>query len=272
MRVMDILRENEDGGAGSGGGAGGIPPVTANDVEFFKAEAKKAFDARDKVKAELRAAQENGRLLSDEQIARYKALEDAAAKAEEDRKKKAGEFDSLRVELLKKHEAELASERQRVSETTQRFHDTLKNHAFASAGEWFGGSDSKTILTPAIAAAYFGRYVAVESDDSGADHVVVKGPDGHVILDTKTGRPAAFSKAIGELIGMLDDKDSILRGSGKTGSGSSGGTGGTDRGGDVDVRRPMTAAELRDPNVRAKLKQQMANAGGLQVAAGLNRR
>lgn len=266
--MFEFHEEAEAGG--SGGQA--PPPVNAGDADYFREEAKKAFKARDEFKTKLRSLEESGRVLTEEQVERYKALEQAAVTAEEERKKKAGEFDALRVELLKKHETALQAEARKAQEAQDRLHGLLRDHAFASAAEWFGGANAKTILTPDIAAAYFGRYVKVDVDDTGAERVVVTGPDNHVILDEKTGKPAAFTKAIGELIGMLPTRDSILRGSGKTGSGSSGGSGGTDRGGDVDVRRPMTAEELRDPAVRAKLKQQMANAGGLQVAAGLGRR
>lgn len=274
MRVMDVLREGEEAGAGSGGGTGAPQgaPQSGGDADYFREEAKKAFKARDEYKAKVRALEESGRVLTDEQVERYKALEQAAASAEEERKRKAGEFDQWRADITRKHETALQAEARKAQEATERFHNTLRDHAFSSASEWFGGAGAKTILTPEIAAAYFGRYVTVEVDDNGAERVVVKDPNNHVILDAKTGRPAAFTQAIGELIGMLPTRDSILRGSGKTGSGSSGGSGGTDHGVDVDVRRPMTPAELRDPNVRAKVKQQMANAGGLQVAAGLTRR
>ena len=272
MRVQDVLREGEDGGGGGGAaGAGGAGGGGGADVEFFKAEAKKAFAARDKVKEELRLAQEAGRLLSDEQVARYKELEDAAARADEERKKAAGQWDTLRTDLLKKHDEALVAERTKATQATERLHAVLRDHAFASASEWFGGESAKTILTPSIAAAYFGRYVSVEEVD-GAERVVVKDPRGHVIVDAKTGEPAAFSQAIGELIGMLADKASILRGSGKTGSGNSGGRGTTEAGGVVDVRRPLTAEELRDPKARAAARDQMAGAGGLQVGAGIPRR
>lgn len=264
MRVMDVLREGED--TGTGGGA----PAHGTEDLIPRSEAQKAFKARDEIKGQVREWKDAGLILTPEEKAEIDALRTAAQQAEEDRKKKAGEFDSLRVDLLKKHEAALTERDQKVSHATERLHGVLKDHAFASAVDWFG-KDGKTILTSAIASAYFGKYVAVE-EHQGAERVVVKDLKGHVILDAKTGEPAAFSDAIGELIGMLPDKDSILRGSGKTGSGSSGGSGTTDHGAAVDVRRPMSAAELRDPKVRAALKAQMAQAGGLQVAAGLNRR
>ena len=266
MRVMDVLREGE--GAGSGGGDGAGAGGGGNDADFYKAEAKKAFDARDKAKEALRVAQESGRLLTDDQIAKYKALEAAATQAEEDRKKKAGEFDSLRVDLLKKHEAELSERDKKVLAATERLHGTLKDNAFASASEWFG-KDAKTILTPAIAAAYFGRYVVVEADDTGAERVVVKGLDGHTILDAKTGKPADFTKAVGELIGMLPDKDSILRGSGKTGSGSSGGAGGSNQ--TTDLTELTKRARSGDKTAIEALRQQQASQGGIRMGSGMRR-
>jgi len=253
MRVMDVLREGEDAG-GTGGGE-----TTHNDAEFYKAEAQKAFKARDEAKRAIREAQESGRFLTDEQVARYKALEEAAAKAEEERQRKAGEFDGWRADILKKHEEALTSEKTRAQQAQERLHGVLKDHAFASASEWFGGSEAKTILTPAIAASFLGRYVAVE-EHNGAERVVVKNPQGHVIVDAKTGEPAPFTQAMGELIGMLPDKASILRGSGKTGSGNSGGGNGGQS--PIDFRN-LTPDQRRDPKVLAALRASLPKGGGV---------
>lgn len=263
--TLDVLRETESAGSGGGSGDGG---TGSQDAEFYKSEAKKAFAMRDKVKEELRKAQEAGLLLTAEQKERYTLLEEAAAKADEERKKKAGEFDSLRVDLIKKHDEAMKAEAIKVQQATERLHGVLKDHAFASASSWFGGSDAKTILTPAIAAAYFGRYVAVEDHD-GVDRVVVKNPQGHVIADAKTGEPAAFSQAIGELIGMLPDKDSILRGSGKTGSGSSGGSNATGTVEDVEGLVALAASGNADAIKRLKARQ--AGLGGLTMGSSYSK-
>ncbi len=255
FRVMDVLREGDDT-AGGGAGAPAAEAGGKNDAEFYKAEAQKAFKARDEAKRLLREAQESGRFLTDEQLARVKSLEEAAAKAEDERKRKAGEFDGWRADILKKHTEELTTEKTRAQQAQERLHSVLKDHAFASASEWFGGSDAKTILTPAIAASFLGRYVAVEEHD-GVERVVVKNPQGHVIVDAKTGEPAPFTQAVGELIGMLPDKASILRGSGKTGSGSSGGTGGRS---DIDFRN-LTPDQRRDPKVLAALRATLPRGG-----------
>lgn len=254
FRGLDVLREGEDTG---GGGGGDTPPN--KDAEFYKAEAKKAFEARDKAKKAHQELIDSGRVLSDEQAARYKALEDAAANAEEERKRKAGEFDGWRADILKKHDEALTTEKARAQQAQERLHGVLKDHAFASASEWFGGSEAKTILTPAIAASFLGRYVVVE-EHNGAERVVVKNPQGHVIVDAKTGEPAPFTQAVGELIGMLPDKASILRGSGKTGSGNSGGGNGNQP--VVDFRN-LTPDQRRDPKVLAALRASLPKGGGV---------
>lgn len=269
--MFDVMREEPE--AGGSGGGNPAPGGGGNDADYYKAEAKKAFDARDKLKAQLRTLEDSGRVLSDEQVAKYAALEEAASKAEEDRKRKAGEFDSLRVQLTEKHQKELADREQKIGALSQRFKDTVVKAEFGAASDWFGGEGAKTILDVELGLAALGKYVRVEDadDDPRGYRVVVVGPNNQVILGAD-GNPAPFPVAVGELIGQLPNKDRILRGSGKTGSGSSGGSSKADAGRDVDVRRQMTAAELRDPAVRAKLKEQMASAGGLQVASGLNRR
>lgn len=281
MRMQDVMREDPDGGAGGGTntqGAGAAQSGAAGgsgvaDADYYRAEAKKAFAARDEFKAKLRQLEESGRVLSDEQLEKYRTLEETAAKAEEERKRKAGEFDSLRVQLTQKHETELKARDEKITHLSQRFKDTVVKAEFGAASDLFGGETAKTILDVELGMAALGKYVRVEDadDDPRGYRVVVAGPNGQPIVG-RDGNPAPFADAMGELIASLPNKDRILRGSGKTGSGSSGGSRSADQGADVDVRRPLTPAELRDPAVRAKLKQQMANAGGLQVAAGLNRR
>jgi len=264
MVVRDILRETEGGGAATTQ-TQGLSNSTTTAVDLIpRTEAVEAFKARDKAKQALRELQESGLVLTPEQKAEVEALRAAKVKAEEERKRKEGEFDSWRADFAKKTEEQIAAERERAVKVTERLHTTLKDHAFASASDWFGGSDAKTILTPAIASAYFGRYVAVEEHD-GAERVVVRDPNGHAILDTKTGKPAAFAQAIGELIGMLPDRDSVLRGSGKTGSGSSGGSHGTQT---PDLAELTKRASKGDKDAITALRRQQSSLGGISFGDG----
>jgi uncharacterized protein DUF6651 len=248
------------------------PDINA-EVERWKAEAKKAFQDRDSVKAKLRELE--GKTLSDEDRALFDTLKQQQEQAEEDRKKKAGEFDAWRQQIADKHTKELEAERKKIAAETEAkgkavrdLHDTLIGLSFAGASEWFG-DNGKTVLPPAIAQSHLGRYVEVQIDDaSGARTVVVKDVHGNPILDTKTGKPLAFDKAIGELIDALPEKDRILKGSGKSGSGSGGGAGGGVYERDLTNLR---SADFEDPKVREAVRNKLATSGGLRIGPAFDR-
>jgi len=225
-----------------------------------RAEAKKAFEARDKAKKELQALQDSGRVLSEEQIERYRKLEETAQTAEEDRKRKAGEWDSLRTQLADKHANELKDRDAKLSTLSEKFKRTVVKAEFGAATDYFGGESAKTILDVDLGMAALGRYVTVEdTDDDLGYRVVVKKPNGETIIGDD-GNPAPFTAAIGELIKLLPNRDRILRGSGKTGSGSSGGaTGGRDQ---IDFRH-LTPEQRRDPKVLAALRASLKSVGGV---------
>ncbi len=239
-------------------------------AEFYKAEAQKAFKDRDAAKQRIRDLEAKGLIVSEEQINRLKELEEAAAKAEEDKKRKAGEFDSLREQMTKKHATELQAEREKVSKAEQRLHRTLVSREFAAAIDLFG-TDGKTVLIPDVAESYFARFVSVQEDDAGDLRVVVKGHDGSVILDAATGQPASFSAAIAEVIdGMPQDKkDRILRGSGKAGSGSSGGSNTPVH--QADVTELTKRAAAGDKDAIKALQSRRNSSGGLVMGTAFSR-
>lgn len=236
------------------------------DAAYWEAEAKKAFQDRDAAKK--RAKELEGKVLTDEQLEEHKALKLAAEKAEDERKRKAGEFDQWRESITKKHASEIEAATNNVGAVTARYHESLIRSQFGAATEYFGGHDqSKTILDVELGMAALGKYVAVDTSDTG-DRVIVKSPSGQTILG-KDGNPAPFTEAIGELIALLPNKDRILRGSGKSGSGNSGGAAGTN--GQLDLTR-LTPADFRDPKVREAVRQRQAAAGGLQIGPAWDRR
>lgn len=243
------------------------PPADAGadpkkDAGFLESEAKKAFAERDKAKRELKALQDSGRILSDEQVEKYKALETAAQQAEEDRKRKAGEFDQWRADILKKQQAELAERDQKLTAAEQKWQRTMVGLAFAGAGDLFG-KDAFTIYSPKAAERIFGEYVALDDDGQA----IVKDLSGNVILDAKTGKPASFAAGMRELIQSLPDKNDHLRGSGKAGSGNSGGASG---GRDVLDLRNLTPDQRRDPKVLAALRASLP-AGGVVMGEAYQR-
>jgi hypothetical protein len=232
-----------------------------------RAEAKKAFEARDKAKKE--ADELRKRALSDEALAEYQALKAEREKSEEDRQKKAGEFESIKKSLIDKHSAELESERKARIELEQSYRQEKIEAAFLGATDWFGGDSAKTIMTGDMAFAYLGKHVSYEDVELAGKTikaVVVRDLDGNIILDGK-GNPAKFAEAIGEVIAQLPNKDRILRGSGKTGSGSSGGSTGSHQ--PVDLRN-LTPARLRDPKVIEALKAQRSS-GGIQMGTAFTK-
>lgn len=265
QRGFDVLLEGE-GGGGVGAGAGG-----EKDAAYWQAEAKKAFEVRDAAKREMRELTESGRVLTPEQKKRFEDLEKAEAKAAEDQKRAEGRFDELKTELVTKHTAELQTRDTRISELETIIADREIDLAFANAvidkTPLFGGDDAFTVLTPSIAAGAFRRHIVVEhieADGRKLAVVRVKNPQtGKVILGSD-GNPAPFAKAMVELINTLPDKNRILRGSGKAGSGSSGGAGNPS--GQVDLTHP-TDEQLRDPKVRAAVKRRQEVAGGIQIGS-----
>lgn len=221
----------EDPPPDGGGGGGG------KDAAYWEAEAKKAFQARDNVKAEMKKLQEAGLVLTPEQKARQQELEDAAAKADEEKKRAAGQFDTLKQQLVEKHTAELTERDTKLSTLSTRFQNTVVRAEFGTASELFGGhAESKTVLDVDMAISYLGRYVSVQDDEKDARgyRIVVKDAHGNEIVDGK-GNPVPFAKAIAEVIATLPNKDRILRGSGKAGSGSSGGGDGIVKDADLET-------------------------------------
>lgn len=228
-----------------------------------RAEAKKAFEARDKAKKEADDLRK--------QLDSIKAAEEErAAKIEEERLKKAGEWDAMKQSLVTKHTAELEQERKARQALEQSYTTEKVQAAFYGASDLFGGHDgSKTVLDGDMAAAVLGRYVSYEDVDVSGKTVkaiVVRDVDGNVIVDGK-GNPAKFGEAMTELISQLPNRDRILRGSGKTGSGSSGGATG-DRT-PIDLRN-LTPAQRRDPAVLKQLRESLPT-GGLVMGEAYNR-
>jgi len=221
-----------------------------DDVAFYQEEAKAAFKARDKVKEDLRKLQESGRVISDEQRERYLALEAAAAKA--------GEFDSLRVQLTTKHQQEIEEREKKLTAVTEKYKRNAVRAEFGAAVDYFSGAEtSKTILDVDMAIAVLGQYVVVEDTDDG-HRIVVKNPRGETILG-KDGNPSPFTAAIGELLQQLPNRDRILRGSGKTGSGSSGGVGVTSK--DMDIVELTKRVNQGDKKAIEAMKQRQAATG-----------
>lgn len=254
---FEICRHPE----GDGGGGDDAVKKAAFERDSALAKAATLQTEIDKLK---------GSLPTDEDRKKWKALEDQQAQADEDRKKKAGEFETLKTELVKKHEIELAALKTTIGALEQGITDREINLAFNGAyvdkSPLFGDEKALTVLPPELAADALRRYVKVEIVD-GKPVVKVVGPGGNVILDKK-GDPAAFGPAMFEVINGLPTKDRILRGSGKTGSGSPGG--GDNKAGEGIDFSHLTSAQMQDPKIRAQAKARTASAGGVVLGSAFD--
>lgn len=222
-----------------------------------RAEARKAFEARDKAKKEADTYRQ-------QLEARDQADREREAKAKEDELKAAGKWDALSDQLAKKHAAERDGLMQKLTVAEQRWRARELSNAFANASDLFG-KDAFTIYNAKAAERIFGSHVKV--DDDG--HLTIHDEHGEVILDATTGKPASFPVAMRELINGLPDKNDHIRGSGKTGSGSSGGS--LAANGPADIADLTARAQRGDKDAIDKLKQRRAAAGGLQMGSAFTR-
>lgn len=230
----------------------------AADAEFWKNEAKKAFQARDEVKERMRTLE--GRALSEEQRQEYDRLRQEHASLEEQRKRAEGQFDTLRQELVTKHQTELKAAQEKLTEAQKALEERELQAAFLSAGDWFGPT-GKTILPAEVALDHLRRYCGVENG-----RVVVRDLKGKVIRGAD-GDPAPFSEAIGELLTQLPTREALLRGSGKAGSGSTGGAAGLEH---LDLNTLITRAREGDQRALQQLRQRQARTGGIVQGAAFD--
>ncbi len=248
------------------------PPNAEEEIQRQRYESDQAKAEAARLKRELEEIRKA--LPSDEQRTRWAELEAEQQKAEEEKARKAGEFDSWRQQLNERHQKEIEAERQnrtneaaRAAALENELRETLVAREFADATDLFGPT-GKTVLPPSIAQSYFARNVEVQVSDAGVRSVVVKDSHGAAILDPKTGRPMPFAKAMWEVIDAYPQKTQILRGSGKVGTNSSGGI--YDGEGGIDVSR-LKPSDFHDQKVRDAVRQKMNVAGGLQIGPGFDR-
>jgi len=249
---------------GDGGGGGDAEAIKKANFERDAANAK--VDTLQKQIDDLKK-----QVPTDDERKKLKDLEAAQALAEEEKKKKAGEWESLKTELVTKHATELKAKDDTIASLTSQITDGEIDRAFGSAyvdkSPLFGGDDALTILTPGLASRALRQHVIVEMVN-GKPVLKVKDVHGKVVIDPKTGDPMAFGPALHQVIGGLPEKDRILRGSGKAGSGSSGGGG--PKPGEVDYAH-LTQEQMRDPAIIAESKRRTAEHGGISMGANFER-
>jgi hypothetical protein len=205
--------------------------------------------------------------MSPEQKTRLAELEATAAAAEEEKKRKAGEFDAMAQGPADRSTRPRRPRDDAAVDAPEGDRRRQDQAAFGTATDFFGGGEkAKTILTPTLAFKTFREYVSYEEfdfgeDDGGKRKVIVVRDVKNKIIRGDGGHPAPFSEAIARLIESHPEKDHILRGSGKAGSGARGGAGGG-KGNSVDYGN-LTPEQMRDPAIIAEAKRRTAAAGGI---------
>ncbi len=281
---LPVFWEEPGGGGGGGGGAGDDTVQLTDDLKksdpekywrvYWKREtnAAAAFKDRDETKRRIQEL-EKGQ-MTPEQRKEYDTLKANQAKLEEDRKRKEGEFDQWRADINQKHADELKTRDERLASLEKEIAGGEVRRAFLAATDYFGGGEtSKTVLVADLAVDALGKYVSYEDYDFGHDGggkkktLIVRDSHGQIIRG-QNGRPAPFNEAIEPLIKSLPAKDHIFRGSGKTGSGARG-EGVLDDKDAVDLSRPLTDAQKRNPKVLQQLEDH--GGGGVQMGRGFTK-
>lgn len=149
---------------------------------------------------------------------KYQELLTAQEKAEQDRAIKAGEFDSLKKQLLESNE----KEKNKLTEALLAKESMIYNLMVSSQFSKSPLILEKTLLPPDIAETYFSKNFKVE--EINGRPCVVGYLNGEKILDTKNGEPADFEAALTVIIDAYPMKDRIMKG-GHAGSGATGNSG-----------------------------------------------
>lgn len=213
-----------------------------------------------------------------EDLADYKKKADTAIKAQQDWKDedwmKASKVNELKKQMSDSFEEKIkakdiaigeieVSHVEKLSGKDAQIRNLLVSSKFTGS-KFFNGENPKTLLTPDIAEAYFGKNFKVEIvGDKTVLRAYYDGDGKNAVLSKQNpGEPAPFEEAIEFIIDKYPNKDNILR----TSKGGSGGTGGS--GGDHEEKDDVS--ELNKKWQKAKEEKnvgEMVRLKGLIVIA-----
>ncbi|QMT41247.1 DUF6651 domain-containing protein [Neisseria shayeganii] len=189
-------------------------PAAMQRISALNAEAKGHREAKEAAEAKLKAF--DG--IDDAEAAK-KAL--ATVQNLDDKKLiDAGEADKVKAEVIKSYEEKLAAAEAATAKVQAQFHSELIGGSFARSKV----IADKLAIPADVAQAFFGKHFGI-SDDG---RIVAKDAHGNEIFSrTNPGEKAGFDEALEALIDAYPNKDSILKGSGASGAGTTpGGSGG----------------------------------------------
>ena len=182
-------------------------PQALAKIGNLNAEAKQHREAKGAAEAKLKAFEG-----IDDAVAAKKALE--TVKNLDDKKLiDAGEAEKVKAEAIKVYEEKLATAEAATAKVQAQFHSELIGGSFARSKV----IADKLAIPADVAQAFFGKHFGISEDGK----VVAKDANGNEIYSrVRAGEKADFDEALETLIDAYPNKDSILKGSGASGAGS----------------------------------------------------
>lgn len=214
------------------------------DTSSLKGALSKERKAREELQKTVRRWEKLGK--SDEEIA---DLIEAAAKAEEDKANKAGEWDKLKAKMVAKHEADIKAERDKTAAMQKMLEHHLVDAAAATAIASAKG-------TPELLLPHVQRQVRVV-EEHGEFSVKVVDARGEPRVNAK-GDPLSIAELVSEMR-QSEIFGRAFEGTGQSGSGTRPSNGG---GGNPPVKR---RSEFKDERERADF----VNAHGVEAYRAL---
>lgn len=188
-------------------------PAAMQKISALNAEAKTHREAKEAAEARLKAF--DG---IDDAAAARKALE-TVRNLDDKKLIDAGEAEKVKAEVIKSYDEKLAAAQAEADKIRSQFHGELIGGSFARSKV----ISDKLAIPADVAQAFFGKHFGI-SDDG---RIVAKDANGNEIYSrTAPGEKAGFDEALEALIDAYPNKDSILKGSGASGAGTTPGGGG----------------------------------------------
>lgn len=219
-------------------------PQAMAKIGSLNAEAKQHREAKDAAEAKLKAFEG----IDDAQAAKQaletvKNLEDKklvdAGEVEKLKEAAAAAWQNKLSEAEKAHAAQLAEAKAETEKIRTQFHGELLGGAFARSQV----VQDKLVIPHDVAQAFFGRHFSVSADGK----IIAKDAAGNEMYSRiHAGELAGFDEALESLIDAYPGKDSILKGSGASGAGTSAG------GASGGKTMPRAAFEKLDPASQMK--------------------
>jgi hypothetical protein len=277
-RLLDAANDGGEGGSGGGSGEGeGSGKKAGAAGEGGEGEGDKAgkkptdqeaqllrevMEKKTKIKdLEKQVGDLNSALApwKDLKIDEVQTLINERRESETKRLEKRGEWDTIKSQMVEQHNAQLQGLQAKIDELSGALKGRDGTIDQLTIGSAFSGSkfiSEELVLTPNLARKEFGPHF--ERDESGKVVAYDKpvGVQGRAPLVDAQGNPLAFDMALGKLVEMHPEKDSLKKAKLRSGAGS-----GTQGGKEAEGEKNVGAGVSR---IAAGLA-----AGGLKGASGL---